>query len=129
MLVTPNLHEAGILTGKPVRDEDDMREASRTLVELGAHAALVKGGHLDGGAVDILWDGRKERIWRRERIPTRHTHGTGCTLSAAVAAGVARGADLEGSVDRALRFVATAIATAPGLGAGHGPVNHFASPD
>ncbi len=128
-VVTPNLHEAGILTGKPVLDEDDMREASRTLVELGAQAALVKGGHLEGGAVDILWDGNEERVWRRERIPTRHTHGTGCTLSAAVAAGLTAGRPLHDAVDRALRFVAAAIATAPGLGAGHGPVNHFASPD
>lgn len=128
-VVTPNLHEAGILTGKPVLDEDGMREASRTLVELGAHAALVKGGHLEGGAVDILWDGKEERVWRRERIPTRHTHGTGCTLSAAVTAALAAGQPLPDAVDRALRFVAAAIATAPGLGAGHGPVNHFASPD
>ena len=125
-LVTPNLHEAGILTGRPVLDEDAMRRASRMLVELGAGAALVKGGHLEGEAVDILWDGEVERVWRRERIPTRHTHGTGCTLSAAVAAGLARGLELEDAVDRALRFVAAAIASAPGLGSGHGPVYHFA---
>lgn len=128
-LVTPNLHEAGILTGKPVLDEDGMREASRILVELGANAALVKGGHLPGEAVDILWDGSDEQVWRRKRIPTRHTHGTGCTLSAAVTAGLAGGLTLHDAVDRALRFVAAAIATAPGLGAGHGPVNHFASLD
>jgi hydroxymethylpyrimidine/phosphomethylpyrimidine kinase len=125
-LVTPNLHEAGILTGKEVRTEEDMRSAARTLVELGAGAALVKGGHLEGGAVDILWDGRHERVWRRERIVTEHTHGTGCTLSAAVAAGLAHGLPLEDAVDAALDFVARAIATAPGLGAGRGPINHFA---
>lgn len=125
-LVTPNLHEAGILTGKEVRTEEDMRSAARALVDLGAGAALVKGGHLEGGAVDILWDGRRERVWRRERIVTQHTHGTGCTLSAAVAAGLAHGRSLEQAVDAALGFVASAIATAPGLGAGHGPVNHFA---
>jgi hydroxymethylpyrimidine/phosphomethylpyrimidine kinase len=125
-LVTPNLHEAGILTGREVRTEEDMRSAARALVELGAGAALVKGGHLEGGAVDILWDGRRERVWRRERIVTEHTHGTGCTLSAAVAAGLAHGRSLEEAVDDALGFVASAIATAPGLGRGHGPVNHFA---
>lgn len=129
VLVTPNLHEAGILTGRPVRDEDDMREAARALVDLGAGAALVKGGHLEGSAVDLLWDGSEERVWRRERIRTRHTHGTGCTLSAAVAAELARGTSLPDAVDRGLRFVARAIETAPGLGAGHGPVNHFASFD
>ena len=106
-----------------------MREAARALVALGAGAALVKGGHLEGSAVDLLWDGTEERVWRRERIHTRHTHGTGCTLSAAVAAELARGAPLADAVDRALRFVARAIETAPGLGAGHGPVNHFASID
>jgi hydroxymethylpyrimidine/phosphomethylpyrimidine kinase len=127
-LVTPNLHEAHILTGEPVIDEDDMREASRTLVELGAGAALVKGGHLEDGIVDILWDGREERVWRREKISTRHTHGTGCTLSAAVAAGLALGRELEPAVDRALGFVGAAIGSAPGLGSGNGPVNHFAPP-
>ncbi|MEX2465885.1 MAG: bifunctional hydroxymethylpyrimidine kinase/phosphomethylpyrimidine kinase [Gemmatimonadota bacterium] len=127
-LVTPNLHEAEILTGRPVRTEEDMRRAARTLVELGAGAALVKGGHLEGGAVDLLWDGATETVWRRERIHTRHTHGTGCTLSAAAAAGLAKGDALEDAVDTALAFVARAIATAPGLGEGHGPVNHFARP-
>ena len=125
-VVTPNLHEAGILVGTPIGDEDGMREAARALVELGAGAALVKGGHLAGEAVDILWDGETETVWRRDRIQTRHTHGTGCTLSAAIAAGLARGLDLTGAVDAALGFLANAIATAPGLGAGHGPVNHFA---
>jgi len=128
-LVTPNLHEAEILVGSPVRTEDDMREAARTLVGFGAGAALVKGGHLQGAVVDILWDGTTETVWRRNRIETRHTHGTGCTLSAAVAAGLAHGASLHDAVERALRFVARAIETAPGLGAGHGPVNHFASSD
>lgn len=125
-LVTPNLHEAGILVGEPVRTEDEMRSAARALVEMGAGAALVKGGHLAGEAVDLLWDGFRERVWRRPRIDTRHTHGTGCTLSAAVAAGLARGLDLVDAVHRALTFVARAIETAPGLGRGHGPVNHFA---
>jgi hydroxymethylpyrimidine/phosphomethylpyrimidine kinase len=129
-LVTPNLHEARILTGLSVEGEQGQREAARALVEMGAGAALVKGGHGAGPEVlDLLWDGREEREWRRPRLDTRHTHGTGCTLSAAVAAGFAEGRPLLESVGRALSFVARAIATAPGLGRGHGPLNHFAPVD
>jgi hydroxymethylpyrimidine/phosphomethylpyrimidine kinase len=124
-LVTPNLHEARILTGREVATLDDMRRAARALVDQGAGAALLKGGHLEGDAVDLLWDGAEERVWRKPRLDTRHTHGTGCTLSAAVAAGLARGATLHEATDRAVRWVAKAIETAPGLGRGHGPVNHF----
>lgn len=126
MLVTPNLHEARILTGETVTDLDGMRRAARALVELGAGAALVKGGHLDGDAVDLLWDGTEERVWRKPRLETRHTHGTGCTLSAAVTAGLAKGLPLELAADQAIGWVARAIETAPELGGGHGPVNHFA---
>jgi hydroxymethylpyrimidine/phosphomethylpyrimidine kinase len=126
-LVTPNLDEARILTGLQVRGEEGQREAARALVEAGAGAALVKGGHGEGPEmVDLFWDGDRERVWRRPRIETRSTHGTGCTLSAGVAAGLARGEELEDAVDRALAFVAEAIRSAPGLGRGHGPLNHFA---
>ena len=128
-VVTPNLHEATILTGCPVRTLDDMRAAADALLALGAGAALVKGGHLEGDAVDLLRDGSGERIWRKPRLDTPHTHGTGCTLSAAIAAGLAREVPLADAVDRAVRWVARAIETAPGLGAGHGPVNHFAPVD
>jgi hydroxymethylpyrimidine/phosphomethylpyrimidine kinase len=124
-IVTPNLREAAILTGGAVVTLADMREAARALVRLGARAALVKGGHLEGDAVDLLWDGAEERIWRRRRMETRHTHGTGCTLSAAITAGLARGDPPVEAVERAITFVARAIAGAPGLGRGHGPVNHF----
>lgn len=126
-LVTPNLHEARILTGHPVTTVQEMRQAARRLLDMGAGAALVKGGHLpEGDAVDLLWDGSRERIWRRSRMDTPHTHGTGCTLSAAAAAGLAHGLPLPEAVDLAVDFVARAIRTAPGLGHGHGPVNHFA---
>lgn len=125
-LVTPNLDEARILTGLSVRGEAGQREAARALVALGAGAALVKGGHGEEDVlIDLLWDGVTERIWRRPRLQTRNTHGTGCTLSAAIAAGLARGASLEKAVEQGLDFVARAIASAPGLGRGHGPVNHF----
>ncbi len=127
-IVTPNLHEARILTGLPVGDEAGQVEAARALVDMGAGAALVKGGHGTGPEmVDVLWNGREELVWRRPRLQTRHTHGTGCTLSAGIAAGLARAEPLEEAVNRALAFVARAIATAPGLGEGHGPLNHFAA--
>ncbi len=125
-LVTPNLHEARILTGLPVEALDGMREAARRLVEMGAEAALVKGGHLsDDEAVDVLWDGEEEERWRRPRIATTETHGTGCTLSSACAAALARGLPLREAVGHGVEYVARTIATAPGLGAGNGPVNHF----
>jgi len=126
-LVTPNLQEARILTDLPIDSLEDMRAAAMALMEMGAGAALVKGGHLGGGeAVDLFWDGVREVTWRRTRLDTPHTHGTGCTLSAAAAAGLARGLPLPEAVDQAIDFVARAIGTAPGLGQGHGPVNHFA---
>lgn len=126
-LVTPNLHEAGILTGTEVHSLDDMRMAARALVGMGAGAALVKGGHMEGSeSVDLLLYQGEERLWRRPRILSRSTHGTGCTLSAAVAALLGAGAGMEDAVDRAVGYVARAIATAPGLGSGHGPLNHFA---
>jgi hydroxymethylpyrimidine/phosphomethylpyrimidine kinase len=95
-------------------------------VEMGARAALLKGGHLRAGElVDLLWDGREVTRWRRPRLETRSTHGTGCTLSAAVAAGLAAGRPLTTAVGEALDYVNRAMLTAPGLGAGHGPLNHM----
>ena len=128
-VVTPNLGEAEILLGETVRTEDEMVAAARALVDLGAGAALVKGGHLAGDVVDVLYDGGEIRSWRRPRIETRHTHGTGCTLSAAIAACLAGGRPVADAVEVAGRFVARAIGSAPGLGSGHGPVNHFAPVD
>lgn len=128
-LITPNLEEAEILTGFDVRSHDQMARAARTLVEAGAGAALVKGGHLEGDPIDLLWDGKQERIWRHRRIETVHTHGTGCTLSAAITASLALGLPLPQAVDRGIRFIARAIETAPGIGSGRGPVNHAAEID
>ena len=129
-LVTPNLDEASVLLGRPVTNAGEMKSAARALVDLGAGAALVKGGHLQGPeVVDLFWDGAHEHAWRRPKLDTRSTHGTGCTLSAAVTAGLARGLDLEAAVDLAVEFVARAIATAPELGSGNGPLNHFVRMD
>ena len=127
-LVTPNLHEAAILTGEKIEDEDGMARAAETIVrEMGAQAVLVKGGHLDAGdrVVDILYDG-DVRAFRGKRVETTNTHGTGCTLSAAIAAQLANGESMHAAVRRAIDYVHNAIATAPGLGSGHGPLNHLA---
>ena len=125
-LVTPNLDEARILVGDEVATVEAMEHAARSLLKMGARAALVKGGHLAGDVVvDVLSSGEGVRRFTRKKIATGSTHGTGCTLSAAIAAGLALGRPLERAVDDALDFVHRAIATAPGLGAGHGPLNHF----
>ncbi len=127
-LVTPNLDEASLLVGAPVRDVAAMEQAARTMVErFGAQAALVKGGHLVGPTlVDVFYDGSTVRQFTHPRIETTSTHGTGCTLSSAIAALLATGYPLEDAIDASLDFVHRAIATAPGLGAGHGPLNFFA---
>jgi len=129
LLVTPNLDEAGILTGEPVSDPDSMERAGRALIEMGAHAALMKGGHLSGATlVDLLITRDGVRQYQHSRVPTRSTHGTGCTLSAAITAGLALDHDLERSVTDALDFVQRALKAAPLLGAGHGPLNHTVPP-
>ena len=114
------------MVGQPLHSLKDLQAASRNLVERGAGAALIKGGHLEGDAIDILWDGSEERIWQRPKINTTRTHGTGCTLSAAITAGLAHGADLGDAVTQAIQFVVRAIRTAPQLGRGTAPVNHSA---
>ena len=126
-LVTPNLDEAEILVGFAVRDTGSMERAARALVErLAARAALVKGGHLSGPeTVDVLFDGEVTH-YAHPRLTTTSTHGTGCTLSAAVAAGLAAGEPLRAAVPTALDYVHRAIATAPPIGGGHGPLNHWA---
>jgi hydroxymethylpyrimidine/phosphomethylpyrimidine kinase len=125
-LVTPNLDEAALLAGFPVHDPAAMRRAAEALVGMGAGAALVKGGHLASDElVDVLFDGREWHEWRRPKLRTTSTHGTGCTLSAAAAAGLAWGRPLREAVEDALDFVQRAIRAAPGLGGGHGPLNHM----
>lgn len=128
-LVTPNLHEAEVLTGRPVATVAGMRDAARALLDLGARAALVTGGHLAGEPTDVLYDGRSFREFSAPRIAGTNLHGAGCTLSAAVVAGLARGQDLEVAVAAAKRFVTRAIATAPRIGRGARPVNHLAPID
>jgi hydroxymethylpyrimidine/phosphomethylpyrimidine kinase len=124
-LVTPNTDEAAILTGRVVHDVATMERAATTLLRFGAGAVLVKGGHLANGEVtDVLATPGGIRRFSHTRIETTSTHGTGCTLSAAITAGLALGQPLEEAVTVALDFVHRAIVSAPNLGAGHGPLNH-----
>ncbi|MCW5982477.1 MAG: bifunctional hydroxymethylpyrimidine kinase/phosphomethylpyrimidine kinase [Bryobacteraceae bacterium] len=125
-LITPNLPEASALCDLPVNDLAGMRAAAERLVAMGARAALVKGGHLAGDAVDVLFDGSRWREYSAPRVATRHTHGTGCAYSAAITAELARGVALEEAVAGAKAYITRAIQTNPGLGRGAGPVNHHA---
>ena len=126
-IVTPNLAEAEVLTNATVRDEAAMERAARVLVDAGAGAALVKGGHLEGGRIaDILWTEGRRHTFTATRIETPHTHGTGCTLSSAIAAHLALGQPMVKAVELAIGYVRDAIAAAPGLGKGRGPLDHMA---
>lgn len=122
-VITPNLHEAGALLGRDISARAEMKEAARALKELGPRAVLVKGGHLEGDAVDIFWDGRDELEFASPRIDTKDTHGTGCALSAAIAAYLAKGESIVDSVRAGKEFVRGAIERSLRVGAGHGPVN------
>ncbi|MCL5676904.1 MAG: bifunctional hydroxymethylpyrimidine kinase/phosphomethylpyrimidine kinase [Firmicutes bacterium] len=125
-VVTPNLPEAEVLTGRPVRCEADMLDAARRILADGARAVVLKGGHLDGPARDLFYDGSGFDWLEAPRISTPHTHGTGCTFSAAICAGLARGTALRAAVAQAKELITVAIANAPGLGHGHGPTNVMA---
>ena len=125
-ILTPNIPEAEALTGASILNLEDMRQAARHIQSLGPRAVLLKGGHLDVTATDILFDGAAFYEFPAERIATPHTHGTGCTYSAAIAACLALGLPLRDAVARAKRFVHEAIRTNPALGHGSGPINHHA---
>ena len=124
-LITPNIPEAGVLTGMAINSAEAAALAARQLMELGPEAVLMKGGHLDGPEViDLLIEGKTETRFSGPRLDTRHTHGTGCTLASAIATGIAQGLPVHDAVARARAYVFEAIRTAPGLGKGHGPLNH-----
>jgi hydroxymethylpyrimidine/phosphomethylpyrimidine kinase len=125
-LVTPNIPEAEVLAGMAVRSLEEMRRAAEAIHRLGARAVLVKGGHSEGAATDVLFDGERFHEFVAERVDTPHTHGTGCTFSAAVTACLASGEGMVAAVGRAKAFIDRAIRTNPGLGHGCGPVNHHA---
>lgn len=129
-LITPNVPEAEALSGMAITDIDSMCRVAEALRSFGVPAVLLKGGHLDGAEViDVLANGSRTETFRAPRVVTRHTHGTGCTLASAVAAGLAQGMDINAAVARAHAFVQAAIFSAPGLGGGHGPLNHAVTVD
>ncbi len=124
-VLTPNIPEAEVLTGMTIRNVDEMVEAAHALVALGPHAVLVKGGHLTGDTLsDVLLSDGEVEVLSGPRIDTRHTHGTGCTLASAIATGIAQGRGISASVRMAREYVVKAIRMAPGIGSGHGPLNH-----
>lgn len=128
MLITPNIPEAELLLGGKKINLGNMEQAAKQLLEFGSHAVLLKGGHLEGVEVtDILASHTLPEVitYTSSRIYTPHTHGTGCTLASAIATGIAQGMELPEAVRRARDYVHTAILTAPGLGKGHGPLNHL----
>jgi hydroxymethylpyrimidine/phosphomethylpyrimidine kinase len=127
-LLTPNLEEAALLTGAEVRNTVDMHKAAEKLAALGPRAVLVKGGHrADGDAIDVLFYQGEFREFTSPRIATCNTHGTGCTLSAAITASLAAGDELPEAIEKAKRYVTAAIRSNPELGTGAGPLDHHAS--
>jgi hydroxymethylpyrimidine/phosphomethylpyrimidine kinase len=124
LVLTPNLPEAEVLVGRPLMTDDDIRQAARDIFALGPRAVVMKGGHRAGDAIDLLFDGQRFHTFASERIDTPNTHGTGCTFSAAIAAGLADGLDVVDAVGAAKRYVTEAIRRSGPLGHGHGPVAH-----
>jgi len=124
-LITPNIPEAEKISGIRVKTRDDMREAAKRIHAMGCRAVVVKGGHIEGDATDILFDGNAFYEYPSPRIDTKHTHGTGCTFSSAIASNLALGFPVYKAVENAKAYINTAITHAPGLGKGNGPTHHF----
>lgn len=124
-VVTPNLREATALSGVEIENDDDMRRAADVILERGAVSVLVKGGHRSDTADDLYVDGSREVWMRAKRIETDHTHGTGCSLSAAIAAGIARGLSLVDAIERGKGYVNAGLRTGYVVGKGRSPINHF----
>jgi len=125
VIVTPNLPEAEQLTGIPGSRLQDIKESARRIIAMGARSVVIKGGHRKGPATDIFYDGKKFRELSAPRVRTPNTHGTGCTFSAAIAAGLAKGEKLENAVVQAKRYITQAIRKGFPIGSGHSPVHHF----
>lgn len=124
-VVTPNTPEAAVLTGREVDTVEDAKRAAKEIINMGASAVVVKGGHLDGPATDVLYDGRRFQIFSSPRIESKNTHGTGCTFASAIAANMAKGKLLEESITLSKEYINSAIREARQVGSGHGPLNHF----
>jgi len=128
-IVTPNIPEAETMTGLSIADRESMKDAAYQIHKLGCKAVLIKGGHLDGDAVDLLFDGEQFIHFSAKRIETPNTHGTGCTYSAAILSCLIRGHSLKEAVSVAKKYVTGAIENSFALGKGHGPLNHFVNPE
>ena len=124
-LLTPNIPEAETITGLRIQTVDDMKTAAKLIYDMGAKNVLIKGGHLEGDAIDVLFDGTRFYTFSNQRIDTKNTHGTGCTLSSAITANLANGSSVSEAVKEAKAYVTRAIQYAFTLGKGHGPTNHF----
>ena len=124
-VLTPNIPEAERITGMEIHTPEDMEEAARKIHAMGCRGVLVKGGHAIGNALDVLYDGENFYRFTSERIHTKNTHGTGCTLSSAIASGLAQGDNIETAVRRAKEYVTDAIRHSLAIGKGCGPLNHF----
>ena len=124
-VVTPNIPEAETLTGREITSDQDMRWAAEQIIDMGARSVVVKGGHREGPATDLFYDGFQFREFTAPRFETKNTHGTGCTFASAVAAGLAQGKDVIDAVAQAKEYVTEAIRRSFPLGQGHGPLNHF----
>jgi hydroxymethylpyrimidine/phosphomethylpyrimidine kinase len=124
-VITPNIPEAETLTGLTITTDDDVNKAARMIVDMGAASVVIKGGHREGPATDVYFDGSSFREFTSPRFDTVNTHGTGCTFASAVAAGLAQGLETEDAVGQAKEFVTEAIRNSFPVGHGHGPLNHF----
>jgi len=124
-IVTPNIPEAEVLTGMKLRSVEEIREAAQRIVKMGAKTVLIKGGHLKGAAMDLFYDGKRFTALNAPRVRTKNTHGTGCTLSAAIAANLAKGQKIETAVTNAKRYITDALRHSYRVGSGHSPVHHF----
>ncbi len=124
-VLTPNLLEAEKITGVYIETVHDMEKAAEAIYHLGVKYPLVKGGHLEGDAIDVLYDGKEFTYFASERIETKNTHGTGCTYSSAIASNLALGFDVKEAVRRGKKYITEAIRCSVDIGKGHGPVNHF----
>lgn len=124
-VLTPNIPEAEAISGIRILNQNDMMEAARIIHQMGCKAIIVKGGHCEGDAIDVVYDGCEFQQFSRARIPTKNTHGTGCTFSSAITSNIAKGLPLKEAVSLAKEYITQAIKQAISLGEGHGPVNHF----
>jgi len=124
-IVTPNIPEAEVLTGMKLRTAGEIREAAQRIIKMGAKTVVIKGGHLNGPAMDLFFDGKIFTAHKTKRIRTLNTHGTGCTLSAAIAANLAKGQNVAKAVANAKRYITDALRHSYRIGSGHSPVHHF----